>query len=190
MKKLLIVVFAFSALTAAFAFVTKQNTNTTPPPKTFHELSILALDGKSTIQFKDFKGKKVLLVNTASACGFTPQYEELQQLATKYKDQLVVVGFPCNQFGSQESGTSEQIGQFCKARYGVTFPLTEKIDVKGENQHDVYKWLCNKQYNGVKDVNVRWNFGKFLVDEKGKLIEYFPSQVSPTDNQIIALIEK
>lgn len=190
MKKLLLVLVVFGALAAAFAFVTKPSKPMTPPAKNFHELTIKSLDGKSTIKFDDFKGKKVLLVNTASACGFTAQYADLQKLSEKYKDKLVVIGFPCNQFGEQESGSADQIGAFCKARFGVTFLLTEKIDVKGDNQHDIYKWLCAKQYNGAKDVNVRWNFGKFLIDEKGKFVDYFPSQVNPMDNQIIALIEK
>lgn len=162
----------------------------TPPPKNFHELSIKSLDGKSIIKFNDFKGKKVLCVNTASECGFTPQYAELQKLSDKYKGKLVVIGFPCNQFGEQEPATATEIDKFCKARYGVTFLLTEKIDVKGDKQNDVYKWLSKKEYNNVKDVNVRWNFGKFLIDENGKLLEYFPSQVTPMDAQITALIEK
>jgi glutathione peroxidase len=124
---------------------------------------------KSVIKFSDFRGKKVLCVNTASECGFTPQYAELEKLYEKYKDKLVVVGFPCNQFGEQEPGTAAKIGEFCKRRYGVTFPLSEKIDVKGDNQNDVYKWLTTKSYNKVKDVEVRWNFRKFLIDEEGNL---------------------
>lgn len=190
MKRFLTVLLGFSMLAAAFAMATQINKPTTPPAKNFHDLSILALDGKTTINFKDFKGKKVLLVNTASECGYTPQYTELQKLSDKYAGKLVVIGFPCNQFGEQEPGSSEQIDKFCKARYGVTFLMTQKIDVKGDNQHDVYKWLTAKQYNKIKDVNVRWNFGKFLVDENGKFIEYFPSQVTPMDAQITSLIEK
>lgn len=188
MKRLLLTVIAFGMLTAIFALVTALKKPMTPPAKNFHELAIKSLDGKTTIDFKSFKGKKVLLVNTASECGFTPQYNDLQKLSEQYKDKLVVVGFPCNQFGEQEPGDAERIGTFCKVRYGVTFPLTEKIDVKGDNQHDVYKWLTSKQYNKVKDVTVRWNFGKFLIDENGKFIEYFPSQVNPLDAQITGLI--
>lgn len=190
MKRLLTTVLGFAMITAAFMVATGMNKHTTPPAKNFHELSIQSLDGKSTIKFSDFKGKKVLLVNTASQCGYTPQYTELQKLSDKYAGKLVVIGFPCNQFGEQEPGSSDQIGQFCKARYGVTFLLTQKVDVKGDNQNDVYKWLTAKQYNKVKDVNVRWNFGKFLVDENGKFMEYFPSQVTPMDAQITSLIEK
>jgi glutathione peroxidase len=161
-----------------------------PVKKKFHELNIRALNGKDTIFFSAFKGKKVLLVNTASECGYTPQYEGLQQLYAKYKDRLVVIGFPCNQFGEQEPGDASYIQQFCSARYGVSFPLSEKIDVKGEKQHEVYQWLTAKKNNKVKDVNVRWNFGKFLIDEKGKFVDYFPSNIKPDDASLIAAIEK
>jgi glutathione peroxidase len=190
MKKILIVLIGFSMLAAVFAYAIKPETPITPPAKNFYDLTIKSLDGKSTIDFNTFKGKKVLLVNTASECGFTPQYKELQKLAETYKDKLVVIGFPCNQFGDQEPGTPAEINSFCKAKYSITFTLTEKIDVKGDHQHDVYKWLTLKEYNKVKDVNVRWNFGKFLIDETGKFVEYFPSQVSPLDTQVISLIEK
>ncbi|MES2780067.1 MAG: glutathione peroxidase [Bacteroidota bacterium] len=190
MKRILFSILAIATLAYGFVYATKPSEKMTPPPKTFHELSIKSLDGKSVIKFSDFKGKKILCVNTASECGYTPQYTDLQKLAEKYKSDLVVIGFPCNQFGGQEPDEATKIGQFCKARFGVTFLLTEKIDVKGDNQHDVYKWLSNKEYNKVKDVNVRWNFGKFLVDENGKLLEYFPSQITPMDPQITSLIEK
>jgi glutathione peroxidase len=161
----------------------------TTPPSKFHELSMKSLDGSSTIDFASFKGKKVLIVNTASECGFTPQYEELQKLSEKYKGKLVVLGVPCNQFGGQEPGDASKISNFCKARYGVTFLLTEKAEVKGDNQHTVYQWLTQKKYNKSKDVNVRWNFGKFLIDENGKFIDYYASQVAPMGNEIIAAIE-
>jgi glutathione peroxidase len=190
MKKILLSLSGFFILVFAFAFVVKPTKTLTPPAKNFHDLSIKSLDGKSTIKFGDFKGKKVLIVNTASECGFTPQYSDLQKLADTYKDKLVVIGFPCNQFGEQEPGSPAEIGQFCKARYSITFPLTEKVDVKGENQNDIYNWLSHKEYNKVKDVNVRWNFGKFLIDENGKFVDYFPSQVNPMDAQITSLIEK
>ncbi|MES2559253.1 MAG: glutathione peroxidase [Bacteroidota bacterium] len=190
MKRLLFSLLAVAALAFGFTYATKPSETMTPPPRNFYDLSVKSLDGKSMIKFSDFKGKKILCVNTASECGYTPQYTDLQKLSEKYKTDLVVIGFPCNQFGEQEPDDAAKIGQFCKARYGVTFLLTEKIDVKGEKQHDVYKWLTSKDYNKVKDVNVRWNFGKFLLDENGKLLEYFPSQVTPMDPQITALIEK
>lgn len=150
----------------------------------FYSLSIKSLDGKSTINFSDFKGKKILCVNTASECGYTYQYEGLQELYDKYKEQLVVIGFPCNQFGKQEPGTSDEIAGFCKKNYGVNFPLSEKIDVKGDNQHPVYQWLTQKEQNGVGDYSIKWNFNKFLIDENGKLIAYFESGVKPMDDAI------
>ncbi|MDX5320528.1 MAG: glutathione peroxidase [Bacteroidota bacterium] len=150
----------------------------------FHDLSIKTLDGSGTINFADFKGKKVLCVNTASECGYTYQYEGLEELHQKYKDQLVLIGFPCNQFGGQEPGAPEEIADFCKKNFGVTFLLTEKIDVKGDNQHPVYQWLTQKEHNGVDDYTVKWNFNKFLIDEEGNLIGYFESGVKPMDEKI------
>lgn len=191
MKKIIPVVLIVTFFAGVLAYANKPAAMTPPSlSKNFYDLSIKSLDGKSVIKFSDFKGKKVLLVNTASECGFTPQLSALEKLSQKYKDKLVVIGFPCNQFGEQEPGTPEKIGQFCKVRYGVTFPLSEKIEVKGDNQHDVYKWLTSKSYNKSKDVDVRWNFGKFLIDENGKFVEYFPSQVAPMDEKIVSLIEK
>ncbi len=152
-----------------------------------HQFKIKSIEGK-TISFKEFKGKKILVVNTASACGYTPQYEGLQKLYSDYKDKLVVVGFPCNQFGGQESGTEEEIKSFCKARYGVTFPLTTKIDVKGDNAHPIYKWLCSKQQNSVLDAEIIWNFNKFLLDENGVLVAYFPSKTKPDSEEILGYL--
>ncbi|MFN9518384.1 MAG: glutathione peroxidase [Bacteroidota bacterium] len=183
MKK---IVSAFTVVFCMMSFTTQQGAKV---PTKFYELSIGALDGKSVIHFSAFKGKKVLLVNTASECGYTPQLGELQKLADKYKDKLVVIGFPCNQFGGQEPGTPQRIQEFCSRRYAVTFQLTEKIDVKGEQQNTVYQWLTQKKYNKTEDVNVRWNFGKFLIDETGKFVTYFPSGVSPLDEQLTSLIE-
>jgi len=156
--------------------------------KTIYDFSIKSLDGKSLIRLSDFKGKKLLLVNTASKCGFTPQYAELQKMHETYPDKLVIIGFPCNQFFWQESGTAEEIASFCQKNYGVTFPLTEKISVKGKDQHPIYQWLCRKENNGVEDVKVGWNFGKFLIDEQGKFIAYFPSKVKPMSPEILSKI--
>lgn len=155
----------------------------------FHDLSIQSLDGKSTIKFAEFKGKKVLCVNVASECGYTYQYEGLEELHKKYGDKLVVIGFPCNQFGGQEPGAPEEIESFCKKNYGVSFLMTEKIDVKGENQHAVYQWLTNKSQNGVDDYSIKWNFNKFMIDEDGKLIAYFGSSVKPMDEEITSLLK-
>jgi len=157
-------------------------------PPSIHAFKVKALDG-TDIDFSSFKGKKILVVNTASKCGFTPQYEALQKLYSDYKDKLVIVGFPCNQFGGQEPGSAPEIQEFCKKNYGVTFPLAEKIDVKGDNIAPIYKWLCNKTENGVLDASISWNFNKFLLDENGKLLAYFPSKVKPTDEEIVKFLK-
>ncbi|WP_417859154.1 glutathione peroxidase [Xanthomarina gelatinilytica] len=148
-----------------------------------YDISINSLTGEP-IDLSSFKGKKILIVNTASECGFTGQYEGLQELYNTYKDKLVVIGVPCNQFGGQEPGTATEIQSFCKQNYGVTFLMTEKVDVKGENQHPLYKWLTNKELNGVSSSSVKWNFQKYLIDEKGNLIDYYYSITSPTSTKI------
>jgi len=148
-----------------------------------YDISINSLTGEP-IDLSSFKGKKILIVNTASECGFTGQYEGLQELYNTYKDKLVVIGVPCNQFGGQEPGTASEIQSFCKQNYGVTFLMTEKVDVKGENQHPLYKWLTNKELNGVSSSSVKWNFQKYLIDEKGNLIDYYYSITSPTSTKI------
>lgn len=155
--------------------------------KTIYDFEINGLLG-GNIDFSDFKGKKILCVNVASKCGFTPQYEALQKLHEKYSDQLVIIGFPCNQFMNQEPGTNEEIATFCKKNYGVEFLITEKIDVKGANQHPIYEWLTNKSLNGKMDSKVKWNFQKYLIDEKGQLLEVFGSNVDPMDDEITAKI--
>ena len=160
------------------------------PTTSFYDLKILSLDGKDTIQFSAFKGRKVLIVNTASACGYTPQYEGLEQLHQMMKDSLVIIGCPCNQFGMQESGSAEEIGAFCKKNYGVSFLMSEKIKVRGDGQHPVYQWLTQKKLNGALDASVAWNFNKFLVDEEGKLEAYFPSKVAPMSEELLAAIRK
>ncbi len=158
--------------------------------KSFYDLSILNIDGTDTINFADFKGKKILCVNVASKCGYTYQYEDLQKLHEKYADKLVIIGFPCNQFMGQEPGTPEEIESFCQKNYGVTFTLSEKIDVKGDNQHPVYQWLTQKENNGKDNYKVGWNFNKFLLDEEGNLMEHFGSKTKPLDEELVSLIEK
>ena len=160
------------------------------PSASFYDLKLVSLDGKDTIQFSAFKGKKVLIVNTASACGYTSQYEGLEELHQKMKDSLIIIGCPCNQFGNQESGSAEEINAFCKKNYGVSFPMSEKIKVRGEGQHPVYQWLTQKKLNGALDASVAWNFNKFLVDEEGKLQAYFPSKVTPMSSELLVAIRK
>lgn len=156
---------------------------------TFHQLSIASIDGKSTLNMKDFKGKYVLCVNVASECGYTKQYGALQQLFDTYKDKLVIVGFPCNQFMGQEPGTAEEIQTFCKKNYGVNFPLTQKIDVKGSSQHPIYAWLTQKSLNGKEDVTIKWNFNKILIDPNGNWLKYYPSGVDPLSKEITDLLK-
>jgi glutathione peroxidase len=149
---------------------------------TVYQFKVEGLTG-GTIDFSSFKGKKILIVNTASKCGYTPQYKELQELSEKYKDKLVVVGFPSNDF-NQEQGSALEIKEVCEKNYGVTFPVAAKISVKGDAQAPIYKWLTHKDQNGVMDAEVKWNFNKFLVDEKGRLIAYFPSKTTPLSEEI------
>lgn len=149
-----------------------------------YQFKIPSLKGE-TIDFSDFKGKKILIVNTASKCGFTPQYSDLERLYEKYKDKLVVVGFPANNFGGQEPGTNEQIDEFCKKRYSIQFPMATKVSVSGHNIAPIYEWLTQSKKNGKMDVNIKWNFTKFLIDENGQLIASFESQITPMDQQII-----
>ena len=156
---------------------------TTPGKESIHQFKIKSIDG-GVIDFSKFKGKKILVVNTASECGYTPQYEALQKLADTYKNKLVVVGFPANNFGGQEPGSDAEIKQFCKARFGVTFPLASKISVTGNDMAPVYKWLTQKKENGVLDATIKWNFNKFLLDENGEMIAYFPSSTKPDSPEI------
>lgn len=148
-----------------------------------YEIEINSLGGEP-IDLAEFKGKKVLFVNVASECGFTPQYAELQELYDTYQDRLVVIGLPCNQFGGQEPGTADEIESFCKKNYGVTFLMTEKIDVKGDNQHPLYTWLTEKNLNGVDNSSVKWNFQKYLIDENGDYIDVFFSMTKPNSDKI------
>ena len=148
-----------------------------------YNIEINSIDG-TAVDLKDYNGKHILFVNVGSECGFTGQYEDLQKLYDTYQDKLMVIGVPCNQFGGQEPGSSEEIQTFCKKNYGVTFLMTEKIDVKGANQHPLYKWLTNKDLNGMKSTSVKWNFQKYLVDGNGNLVDYFYSITKPLSSKI------
>ena len=151
--------------------------------KSIYDIEINSLQGKP-INLSLFKGKKILFVNVASKCGFTPQYKELQKLHNLYEESLVVIGVPCNQFGKQEPGNSTEINEFCQVNYGVSFLITEKISVKGNEQHPLYSWLTNKNENGRKNSSVKWNFQKYLINEDGELIDYYYSMTSPTSSKI------
>ena len=137
------------------------------------------------ILLSDFKGKYILFVNVASKCGFTPQYKDLEELHKTYNDKIVVIGVPCNQFGKQEPGSSSEIETFCEVNYGVSFLITEKIDVKGKNQHPLYTWLTSKKLNNKKSSTVKWNFQKYLVSPEGKLVDYYFSITKPLSSKII-----
>ena len=152
---------------------------------TIHSFKVESIEGEE-IDFSRFRGKKMIIVNVASACGYTPQYQQLQEIYEAFKDKLVIVGFPANNFGGQEPGTNKDIRVFCTQRYGVTFPLAAKIDIQ---THLVYQWLTNKSLNGVMDSQVTWNFQKYLLDENGHLAHCIPSAVSPLDDEIINWIE-
>lgn len=187
--KILLIVIVIVAAIALFAFKAVQSSyQLNIKTNSIHAFKIAGLNG-DTIDFANFKGKKILVVNTASACGFTKQYAALQKIYESYGDKLVIVGFPCNQFAFQESGSAEEIQQFCQKNFGVTFPLTEKVKVKGKKACDIYKWLCHKINNGVLDAKVSWNFNKFLLDEEGKLLAYFNSKTTPDSEEILRYLK-
>ncbi len=157
--------------------------------ESIYNIKVNKLDGTS-LDLKEFKGRKMLFVNVASKCGYTPQYAELQELYDDYSEKLEIFGVPCNQFGSQEPGSDEEIAQFCKKNYGVTFTMLEKVDVKGSSQHPLYSWLTTKEKNGVMDATVRWNFHKFLVDEEGALINMYNSRTNPVGTEMLEAINR
>lgn len=152
--------------------------------ESIYDYSFKTIDGESK-SFADFKGKKILIVNTASKCGFTKQYKDLQKLHETYGKQLVIIGFPANNFGSQEPGSNEEINSFCEKNYGVTFLMAEKVDVKGDSINPIFKYLTaqpNPDFTG----EIKWNFEKFLINEDGKLIHRYRSKITPTDELIIS----
>lgn len=149
----------------------------------FYDIKINSLQGKA-IDLSKYKNKHILFVNVASKCGFTPQYKDLEKLHKTYKDKLVVIGVPCNQFGKQEPGNADEIQEFCQVNYGVSFLITEKVDVKGEYQHPLYTWLTTKSMNGSKSSSVKWNFQKYIVSPEGKLLNYYFSITKPLSSKI------
>jgi glutathione peroxidase len=153
----------------------------------FHSLES-TLNNKQVFPFSQLKGKKVLLVNVASNCGYTPQYTELEALYQKHKEKLVILGFPANDFKEQEPGTDEEIASFCKLNFGVTFPLFQKQSVLDVQESRVYKWLTDPAENGWNSQKPAWNFCKYLVDENGKLVAFFPSAISPLGKEIVSLL--
>ena len=157
--------------------------------QTIYQFKVQDLSGKQ-FDFATLKGKKIMIVNTASKCGLTPQYKELEAIYKEYSSKgFVIVGFPANNFAGQEPGTNEEIASFCQLNYGVTFPMMEKISVKGSNMHPVYEFLTKKSKNGVKDSSVKWNFQKYLLNENGELEKVISSKTQPDDRSITAWIE-
>lgn len=151
---------------------------------TIYDFKVTSLDG-GQINFSDFKGRKIMVVNTASECGFTPQYAELQELHEKYGNKVAIIGFPANNFGGQEPGSNAEIQSFCKKNYGVTFPMAAKVSVKGDDIHPLFKYLTSEaEKMGVKDP-IKWNFTKFLIDEQGKLVAVFESKISPMSDEVL-----
>jgi glutathione peroxidase len=179
MKKKLITIAALMAL--IMAPVMSQ--------KSFYDFTVQTIDGQQ-FNFADLKGKKIMIVNTASKCGHTPQYKDLELLYKAYKQKLVIIGFPANNFLSQEPGTNAEIKEFCESNYGVTFPMMAKISVKGSDMHPLYKWLTKKSENGVLDSEVSWNFQKYLIDENGKLVGYFKPAVKPLSDEVVMWVTK
>ncbi|WP_051155429.1 glutathione peroxidase [Winogradskyella psychrotolerans] len=153
-----------------------------------YDIKINSLQG-NPIDLQQFQGKKILFVNVASKCGFTSQYRDLQNLQDTYKDTLIIIGVPCNQFGKQEPGDASEIQEFCEINYGITFLITEKIEVKGENQHPLYAWLTQKSNNGKQNSTVKWNFQKYLIDENGEFLNYYYSITSPTSSRLLKYLK-
>jgi glutathione peroxidase len=194
MKKILYIfslsAFFFSCQNQAQNQQKVANVNqTTMSKQNIYQFKVEDLEG-NTFDFSTLKGKKILVVNTASECGLTPQYEQLQAIYEKYRDKnFVIVGFPANNFGSQEPGTNQQIASFCQKNYGVTFPMMAKISVKGNDMHEVYQFLTQKAKNGLEDNEVQWNFQKYLINEKGELEKVISPRTLPTDDEIVNWIE-
>ncbi len=155
----------------------------------FYSFRVKTLEG-GDFDFASLKGKKVMIVNTASKCGYTPQYEDLEKLYQQYGSKLVIIGFPANNFMNQEPGSAFEIRQFCTENYGVTFPMMDKISVKGDDMHPLYKWLTSKEKNGVMDSEVKWNFQKYLIDENGKLADVLYSKEKPGSEKVMAWLSE
>jgi len=175
----------FSLITAGLlitSLISAQN-------KSFYDFTVKTIDGES-YSLSQLKGKKVMVVNTASKCGLTPQYETLEAIYKQYKDKnFVIIGFPANNFMSQEPGTNSEIKNFCSEKYSITFPMMQKISVKGDDMAPLYKWLTSKTENGVMDSEVKWNFQKYLIDEMGKLIDVIPPKEKPDSEKVIKWIK-
>lgn len=195
MKKIILLLVVFSFISCKNQAQNQASTAVTSKTETMEKQSIYQFKvqdlGGKEFDFATLKGKKILIVNTASKCGLTPQYKDLEAIYEKYKGQnFVIVGFPANNFMSQEPGTNEEIGAFCQKNYGVTFPMMSKVSVKGNDMCEVYKFLTQKSKNGLQDSDVEWNFQKYLINENGELDKVVSPRVLPTDDEIVSWIEK
>lgn len=156
---------------------------------TVYDYQLQAIDG-SEMDLSQYKGKKILFVNTASQCGLTPQYSQLQDLHEAFKNKVQIIGLPCNDFGAQEPESEDKISYFCEVNYHITFPLTKKIKVLGDDKHPLYKYFTEKELNGLEDSEVKWNFQKYLVNEQGELVKVFSPMVEPMSEELISELEK
>lgn len=182
-------VFLMAAQVQAQTSIKKSNTEKIMGKQTIYQFKVQDLSG-DTFDFSSLKGKKIMIVNTASKCGLTPQYKELEALYKEYGSKgFVIVGFPANNFASQEPGTNKEIAAFCKQNYGVTFPMMDKVSVKGDDMCEVYKFLTQKSKNGLQDSEVEWNFQKYLINEKGELVKVIKPRTLPTDPEIVNWIK-
>jgi len=159
------------------------------PMKSIYDIPVKTIDGQETT-LSQYKGKKMLITNVASECGFTPQYADLQELFATHGDKVVVLGFPANNFGGQEPGTNEQIKEFCSKNFGVTFPMFAKISVKGSDMHELYQWLTSPELNGWNEKAPNWNFCKYLISEDGRLLKFYSSAVNPMSKEVVQELEK
>lgn len=192
MKKSILRISALFLITAIITIFwagtpTKKTNSNSMLKGSIYDFKLKTIDGES-ISLAKFKGKKILLINVASECGYTPQYKNLQALHEQYGSKLVLIGFPANNFGKQEPGTNTEIKSFCTKNYGVTFLMMDKISVTGSDAHPLYKWLSSKEDNGVCESAPNWNFCKYLIDEKGNIIKFFPSKVDPLSKDITSLL--
>ncbi|WP_269235886.1 glutathione peroxidase [Flavobacterium flavigenum] len=182
-------VFLMAAQVQAQTSIKKSNTEKIMGKQTIYQFKVQDLSG-DTFDFSSLKGKKIMIVNTASKCGLTPQYKELEALYKEYGSKgFVIVGFPANNFASQEPGTNKEIAAFCQQNYGVTFPMMDKVSVKGDDMCEVYKFLTQKSKNGLQDSEVEWNFQKYLINEKGELVKVIKPRTLPTDPEIVNWIK-
>lgn len=191
MSKILIMLATLiSGLFADKSEVQRRPADAPTAKGSFYDFKVKTLDGKQTVDFSQFKGKKVVVLNTASACGYTPQYADWEKFYKANQDKVVVLGFPANDFANQESGSNEEIASFCQKNYGVSFPMFEKIHVVGSEQHPLYKWLSTKELNGWNDKAPTWNFCKYLLNEKGELVSFFGSKIKPDSEDFLAALKK